>query len=173
MCLVAMSLSTVIPQRPFESNGIKQLSPSSCGWVLIRSFQWKITLPIRLTIPTHLSALELLDGSSLAVDVTLKPFGGCPTSHLSSTDPPSGVSVKSADSSQTNLLRNISLKLTVYSTNSCLDDNQHFSCLPAGQQTCTDPENSCWMVLRFISDVFHLHLACLDKMVLTSSGVYV
>ena len=38
-----MSLFTVIPQGPFESNGRKQLSPSSCGWVLISSGQFKIT----------------------------------------------------------------------------------------------------------------------------------
>ena len=43
-----MSLFTVIPQGPFESNGRKQLSLSSCGWVLIRSGQFKITpfLPV-------------------------------------------------------------------------------------------------------------------------------
>ena len=38
-----MSLFTVIPQGNFESNGRKQLSLSSCGWVLIRSGQFKIT----------------------------------------------------------------------------------------------------------------------------------
>ena len=38
-----MSLFTVIPQGPFGSNGRKQLSLSSCGWVLIRSGQFKIT----------------------------------------------------------------------------------------------------------------------------------
>ena len=38
-----MSLFTVIPQGPFESNGRKQLSLSSCGWVLIRSGQFIIT----------------------------------------------------------------------------------------------------------------------------------
>ena len=39
----SMSLLTVIPQGPFESNGRKQVSLSSCGWVLIRSGQFKIT----------------------------------------------------------------------------------------------------------------------------------
>ena len=39
-----MSLFTVIPQGPFESNGRKELSLSSCGWVLIRSGQFKITV---------------------------------------------------------------------------------------------------------------------------------
>ena len=39
-----MSLFTVIPQGPFfESNGRKQLSLSSCGWVLILSGQFIIT----------------------------------------------------------------------------------------------------------------------------------
>ena len=49
-----MSLNTVIPQGPFESNGRKQLSLSSCGWVLIRSGQLKITGPAfssRLGVP--------------------------------------------------------------------------------------------------------------------------
>ena len=41
--IVIESLFTVIPQGPFESNGRKQLSLSSCGWVLIRSGQFKIT----------------------------------------------------------------------------------------------------------------------------------
>ena len=45
-----MSLNTVIPQGPFESNGRKQLSLSSCGWVLIRSGQFKITLVAELGI---------------------------------------------------------------------------------------------------------------------------
>ena len=39
----SMSLFTVIPQGPFESNGRKQLSLLSCGWVLILSGQFKIT----------------------------------------------------------------------------------------------------------------------------------
>ena len=38
-----MSLFTVIPQGPFESKCRKQLSLSSCGWVLIRSGQFIIT----------------------------------------------------------------------------------------------------------------------------------
>ena len=38
-----MSLFTVIPQGPFKSNGRKQVSLSSCGWVLILSGQFKIT----------------------------------------------------------------------------------------------------------------------------------
>ena len=38
-----MSLNTVIPQGPFESKCRKQLSLSSCGWVLILSGQFKIT----------------------------------------------------------------------------------------------------------------------------------
>ena len=45
-----MSLFTVIPQGPFESNGRKQLSLSSRGWVLIRSGQFKITLVAELGI---------------------------------------------------------------------------------------------------------------------------
>ena len=45
-----MSLFTVIPLGPFESNGRKQLSLSSCGWVLIRSGQFKITLVAELGI---------------------------------------------------------------------------------------------------------------------------
>ena len=52
LCLVAlsssMSLFTVIPQGPFESNGRKQLSLTSCGWVLIRGGQFKITLVAEL-----------------------------------------------------------------------------------------------------------------------------
>ena len=38
-----MSLFTVTQQGTFESSGRKQLSLSSCGWVLIRSGQFKIT----------------------------------------------------------------------------------------------------------------------------------
>ena len=38
-----MSLFTVIPHGPFESKCRKQLSLSSCGWVLILSGQFKIT----------------------------------------------------------------------------------------------------------------------------------
>ena len=38
-----MSLFTVIPQGPFESKCSKQLSLSSCGWVLIHSGQFIIT----------------------------------------------------------------------------------------------------------------------------------
>ena len=41
--LTSMSLFTVIPQGPFESK-CRKLSPSSCGWVLILSGQFKITL---------------------------------------------------------------------------------------------------------------------------------
>ena len=37
-------------RAPFESNGRKQLSLSSCGWVLIRSGQFKITLVAELGI---------------------------------------------------------------------------------------------------------------------------
>ena len=43
-----MSLFTVIPQGPFESKCRKQLSRSSCGWVLIRSGQFKITAAVRM-----------------------------------------------------------------------------------------------------------------------------
>ena len=39
----SMSLFNVMPQGPLESNCRKQLSLSSCGWVLIRSGQFKIT----------------------------------------------------------------------------------------------------------------------------------
>ena len=42
-----MSLFTVIPQGPFESKCRKQLSLSSCGWVLIRSGQFKITVHVQ------------------------------------------------------------------------------------------------------------------------------
>ena len=42
-----MSLFTVIPQGPLESKCRKQLSPSSCGWVLIRSGQFIITVPTK------------------------------------------------------------------------------------------------------------------------------
>ena len=35
---------------PFESNGRKQLSLSSCGWVLMRSGQFKITVVAELGI---------------------------------------------------------------------------------------------------------------------------
>ena len=43
-----MSLFTVIPQGPFESNGRKQLSLSSCGWVLILSGQFIITVDAKI-----------------------------------------------------------------------------------------------------------------------------
>ena len=39
-----MSMFAVIPQGSVESKRRKQLSLSSCGWVLIRSGQLKITL---------------------------------------------------------------------------------------------------------------------------------
>ena len=41
-----MSLFTVIPQGPFESKCRKQLSLSSCGWVLVLSAQFIITTEI-------------------------------------------------------------------------------------------------------------------------------
>ena len=82
-CLVAlsssMSLFTVIPQGPFESKCRKQLSLSSCGWVLIRPGQFKITLVAELGIQpllrsfwTETSAITF-STFSIAVTVFLRP----------------------------------------------------------------------------------------------------
>ena len=62
-----MSLFTVIPQGPFESNGRKQLSLSSCGWVLILSGQFKITVSQVLESErpcVNKSKLEVLVGAA-------------------------------------------------------------------------------------------------------------
>ena len=48
----AIVIDVIVPGHtagPFESNGRKQLSLSSCGWVLIRSGQFKTTHIIELT----------------------------------------------------------------------------------------------------------------------------
>ena len=74
-----MSLFSVIPQEPFESNGRKQLSLSSSGWVLIRSGQSKITLvaelgiqPLSRSFWTVTSAIAF-STFSIAVTVFLRP----------------------------------------------------------------------------------------------------
>ena len=74
-----MSLFPVIPQGLFESNGTEQLSLSSCGWVLIRSGQFIITLVAELGIQpllrsfwTETSAITF-STFSIAVTVCLRP----------------------------------------------------------------------------------------------------
>ena len=74
-----MSLFTVILQGPFESKCRKQLSLSSCGWVLIRSGQFKITLvaelgiqPLTRSFWTETSAITF-STFSIAVTVFLRP----------------------------------------------------------------------------------------------------
>ena len=64
---------------PFESKCTKQLSLSSCGWVLIRSGQFKITLVAELEIQplirsfwTETSAITF-STFSIAVTVFLRP----------------------------------------------------------------------------------------------------
>ena len=66
-----MSLYTVIPQGPFEPNGRKQLSLSSCGWVLIRSGQFKITRdvgrPLAEPGPADFQGVEIVSGCAVSV----------------------------------------------------------------------------------------------------------
>ena len=64
-----MSLFTVIPQGPFESKCRKQLSLSSCGWVLIRSHQFKITDVSGIIV--YLRALQGHSGRNL-IDPSLQ-----------------------------------------------------------------------------------------------------
>ena len=71
-----MSLNTAIPQGPFESNGRKQLSLSSCGWVLIRSGQFKITLVAELAIQPLLRSLWT-ETLAIAFSTFLSPMPSC------------------------------------------------------------------------------------------------
>ena len=67
-----MSLFAVIPQGPFESNGRKQLSPSSCGWVLILSGQFKITPQVAAKI-LEVIKVPQIDDFPMPRDATISP----------------------------------------------------------------------------------------------------